>query len=857
MDSDDQLKQTEEERKRMLEAIRRRSEEAELKRLEDEEVSIPDPEPASPAPAESPLPFAPPPAAPSEDEAPFAPPVPREFSSFPIPESIPSSLSAEEQQRALILKEKFLIAIDRGKAEKASEILSELNLVLPHEEILELREKLRQLEEEVPRARGKKRQAEPSPESHAPPPERPRVAEQRDQRKKIAEFLETVNSAYQQEKYTAALEGIAEILRLDSENEEALRLKEEILRAQQLAEQIAREDEKRRKEEAAARSALKRSEIRSGRIPSERRSGMQVPDKDFWGSSVNPPDPLGLEVMPEEKGPAAPPRPPILDRIAGQIVRIKIPVKPLLIGLAVIAAVVIIYLIVDNIRNAVAPPLYSVLVLPPTVTVGDSSLGGVAEGLAVDLSEDLYSVSDLRVVGMSTAYALDASALGSLQRCRVVASNFFLRWSLSQQGDALLLQAELNDTAASKPVWSSRKVSSMRELARMKTELALALVAAMNVKVSDEEQQALKAIPTSNEYAYTAYLRARSMMRHPDSNPIGAVIQVLGESVTADSAFGRAQSALGWAHLLAYEGGDRVATHLAEARARVQRAVSLVLRNPEAHRVWGVAELLQGQCDKAVERLEQAVAIAPSDVESQRRLAVAYVVKNQPDAALKAANRGVNDDPWVETTHTTLAQVQQFIAIVHGESREDYRTALRSYEQAMRFASDRSEYGSAHVADMLVITQQPERALSLLVDRLARARQSYQDLYILGRVEQSAGKPKTEWQDAFVRAEELLKAVLAAHPEDALAHSQVALVHTRLGEFREAVAANQRALKLAPTDPAVLYNTARMYAMQNDKQQAKEFLTRAIDRYYSLPDILDRDLTSLHTEPDFVKIVTR
>jgi tetratricopeptide (TPR) repeat protein len=347
------------------------------------------------------------------------------------------------------------------------------------------------------------------------------------------------------------------------------------------------------------------------------------------------------------------------------------------------------------------------------------------------------------------------------------------------------------------------------------------------------------------------------MLRHPDANPIGAVIQALEESVTADSAFGRAQSALGWAHVLAYEGGDRVSTHLAEARARVQRALSLVMRNPEAHRVWGAAEFLQGQHDKAVQRFEEAVSIAPSDVESQCRLAVAYIAKDQPEAALKAANRAVMDDPWVATTHTTLAQVQQFLAIVHGESREEYKTALRSYEQGMKFAVDRSEYGSTHIADMFVITQQPERALNMMVDRLARARQSYQDLYILGRVEQSAGKPKAEWEEAFLRAEELLKAVLTARPDDALAHSQVALVRTRLGEFREAIAANQRALKLAPTDPTVLYNPARMYAMQNDKQQAKEFLAKAVDRYYSLQDILDRDLSSLHTEPDFMKIITR
>ena len=858
MDSEDRLKKMEEERKRMLEAIRRRSEEAELKRLEAEESKSVAREPFPPVepPPTEPSVSSPPPAPPALEHPAFEPPVSREFSPFPVPDSIPTALSAEEQQRALILKEKFLIAVDRGKAEKASEILSELNLILPHEEILELRERLHLLEEEGPSGKARKHQAEPPPPVAArpEPEERPRKG---GQRKKISELLENVNNSYQQEKYKAALEGIEEILQLDNENDEALRLKEEILRAKQLAEQIAKEDEKRRKEEAAARSALQKSERKSGRIQSEHRSGVHTSDKDFWGSSAASTDPLGIAIMPEEKGPAAPPKPPLLDRIGGILMKIKIPVKPLVIGLAVIAALVAGYVIIDNIRNAVAPPLYSVVVFPPSVNAADSSLRGLAEGLAVDMAQDLNAVTDLRVVGTSTAFALDASTMGNVQRCRVVGSNFYLRWSLAMQGQALLFQADLYDTASSKPLWTSRKVTSMQELPRVKTESARALVAAMNVKTNDEDQQMLRVVPTSDEYAYTSYLRARSMMRHPDAYPISAIIKMLDDAVSADSAFGRAQSALGWAHILAYEGGDRSPAHLSEARARVQRAVALVLRNPEAYRVWGAAEFAQGQVDKAVERFEQAIAIAPSDVESQGRLAGAYIAKNQPEAALKAANRAVMDDPWVSATWTTLAEVQRFIAITHGGSHEDNKAALLSYEQGMKLAPDRSEYGSRHIADMLVIMQQPERALSLMVDRLARARQSYLDLYILGRVEQSAGKPKAEWQDAFLRAQDLLKASIALHPDDAQAHSLLALVRTRLGEFREAVASNQRALRLAPVDPTILYNTARMYAMQNEKQQGKEFLAKAIERSYSLSDILDRDLSSLQAEPDFVKIVTR
>jgi tetratricopeptide (TPR) repeat protein len=853
MDSNDQLNRSEEERKRMLEEIRRRSEEAEMKRI-DEENTASAPEPLPPTPtAPPPEPSAP--SAPSADQTSFQPPAAHEFSPFPVPEPTPSALSAEEQQRVLILKEKYLIAIDRGKAQKASEILSELSVILTPEEVLGLRERLRKIEEKGAKGKGKQQVEPPPAPVKEPPLDRPRPA---DQRKKIPELLEIVNDAYQQEKYAAALDGIAEILRLDAENEEALRLKEEILRAQRLAEQIAMEIEKRRTEDAAARSELRKAEQGSKKIQAEQRSDTAVPDKDFWGSSVTPmPDGLGIEMVPEEKGPAAPPKPPLVDRVADRVVKIRVPVKPLLIGLGVIVVLVAGYFVVDNIRNAVAPPLYSILVLPPAVNPGDSTLHVLAEGLAIDLTEDLSSVSDLRVVGMASANALDATTMGNLQRSRAAASNFYFHWSVARQGESVTLQAELDDTASSQAVWTSRKLLTMRDLARAKTELTQALVVAMNINVSDEEKETLRQVPTSDEYAYTAYLRARSMMRHPDLYPIGAVIRELQSALVADSLFGKAQSALGWAHVLAYEGGDRVPSHFEEARACVQRSIARMLRNAEAYKVWGVVDFAQGQYDEAVEHLEESVAIAPSDGESECRLAVAYVAKNQTDAAVKAANRAILDDPWIAAPYTTLAQVQLFIAIVRNDNLGDYRTALETFERGMKFAPDRSEYGSAHIVDLLVMTQKPDLALSFMEDRLARARQSAVDLYIFGRVEQSAGKPKAEWQSAFHRALEILKAEVASHPDDALALSRTALVHTRLGEFRDAIAANQRALKLDPTDPAILYNTARMYAMQNDKAQARNYLGKAVDRYYSLSDILDRDLSALHAEPDFVKIVTR
>jgi tetratricopeptide (TPR) repeat protein len=299
------------------------------------------------------------------------------------------------------------------------------------------------------------------------------------------------------------------------------------------------------------------------------------------------------------------------------------------------------------------------------------------------------------------------------------------------------------------------------------------------------------------------------------------------------------------------------AAHLSLALSSVQKAISAGLRTSETFRAWGLTEQYRGQYDKALERLEQAVDAAPSDAETQRRLAIAYAAIGKLDLAIKAAQRSAADDPGNITAHTTLGQLYQYKAVHTVDDRDDYRAALRAYDVGLRLARDKSEYSCGLYADVLVHLQQSERALNLLIDRVARVRDSYLDLYKLGRVEQAAGKPIQQWQESFARARDVLSAHLAEQPEDAVAQAHLALVHTRLGGFKEAVAAITRAQQLAPADAEVLYLAARMYALQRDKNQALEYLRKALARRFSLGSMLDMDYFNLYSEPEFIAALSR
>jgi tetratricopeptide (TPR) repeat protein len=800
---------------RLLEEIRRRAEEAELRRLEQDEVW--EEPPAAPVPAVPPAP----------------PPVPR--ASAP---DHPGTPKAVRDQKLLVLRERITIAIDRAKFEKAQELLNELADLVPESpEVEEFRHRIEAAQATRRAVQEKKRGGtERRPGGESGHSREGRMAN----RKKILELLDAAQGEYQQEKYDRALKKVEELQEIDPGNEDGQKLQQQIVKAQRIAELIKKEEARSKADNFAVAPPPEKASVSTDRG-----------DADFWGAStaIQAPD-LGLELPPDEKGPLAPPKPPLMDRMVGRVSKVRIPVKTLLIIAAVIVCAGAAYVVFDNIRNAVAPPLHSILVLPATITSGDSAAVWTGEALVEDCAADLAGISSFRVIGPATSMALRGSSRDPIANARAMAANYALQFSLARTGDQLALQSTLYDTARGRAVWTNQVQTSVREFAAARLDLVRRITALLEAQLKPEETAYLRRPATNSGSSFDLYMRARGMLRSFDHYLPQQVIEQFQQAVRIDSFYSEGHSGLGWAYVLAYESGKNSPEgYLNQARWSVQRALSLSQRNAETFRVWGMLEFYGRQRGKAVERLEQSVSVSPSDAESQRRLAVCYLSTGQTDLALKAAQRAVADDPGAIDSYTVLAQVQQFLG--------DYRAAFASYDLGLRLSGDRSEYASAGMTDVLVFAQMHDRAMEILIDRIARMRDSYVDYYKQARVEQSAGRPRAEWFVALQKARSLIDERLRVDPRDGEALSWKALVHTRLGEFKDAAAALKLAQEIAPEDLDVLYNAARMFALQRDKAQAFEHLRRAVGKRYSLARILDMDFYNLRAESEFQRIVAK
>jgi TolB-like protein/predicted Zn-dependent protease len=797
------------ERQKLLEEIRKRAEEAELRRIEEDEKKVDLDATSSPVEKSSP----PPPAPPSASRPHVSP----------------------HEEKINELREKFAIAMDRGKPDKADEVLEELStLVQDSEEMDALRERVQRLRrEQQEESRAKKRASEQRSKEDAAQARARREAQQ----KKIAALFEKANNYYQSEKYDQGLESLNELFDIDKDNEEARELAGSIARAKELAERVREEESRRRAEEAAIAPP-----------PTQPVAPIQ-PSGDVWGSKVAEPskDELGLPEVAE--GLTEPPKPPLSERIADRVSNVRIPLKPVLVGIGVLALAASAYFIVISLKQAVFPPKYSLMVFPAMSTGGDSTAQFMASAITEDLITTVAMVHELRVVAPATSFSLNTYNGDLSQVARNLGANYFLKWNVTRNEDRVAFDVTLSDTLSQQPVWTTNLQNSARELQSTMREIARSIVQNMKIAPEPEEEEVLKKVSNTSPEAYEAYARGRWYLDQKTAASINKAITAFGVALQRDSLFVEAHLALAWAHILAVElesTGESV--HIQAALEHVNAAIALGGRSSMSYRIRGLIAQYQSQHDRAIEELERGVLFAPSDAETQRRLATEYVIKGRLDDAAKAASHAVADDPRNVVSHTLLGMIH----FLRGENQE----AFQSFEQGLRYAVDKTKYMSEQYSDLLDYLHHPDQASLILADRAAQT-QNYVDYYKLGRIYQSAGRPKQQWETALQRAKTVLEETIAANSLDAIAYSYLALVETRLGSFKNALEASTRARELAPNDPDVLYNTARMFALQTVKAQALEYLGKAVDRRFQLARILDMDFYNLRMEPEFQQIVTR
>ncbi len=702
------------------------------------------------------------------------------------------------------IREQLVLAIKTNRFDDAAAAYDELLLVSPHDHqlqefklaIIEGRERIR---EEAAREEPNLRRSK------------------KDELQRIGQLLQSAEHNYQSERYEEALKELDQVLELDPENADAVSRRVDVEKARLLEARVRQEEEQRRNIEAVKNES-----------PLPLVSNSPAPEISKHRESLLEEEPNRLADQEPQPKPAEPP----------QLGRWRKLLRWFSYSVLLVLGLTACYVVYEHFREKIFGSRITLLVLPPrSSSVQPSLLDGLTDEL-------VRNVSHLQGVdALSSATSFSFRSLEQASDAGSVGADYVLRWTIEKQSGNYAVQASVIDVKNGQQSGQSF-ASGLAEINQKSVQWLRSMFVPGTQPSSEKATQA-----STTPAAFEAYLWGRYVLSRRELSSLDSVASAFEQARKLDREFASTEVGLGWTNLLKFEAAIETSlVGLEQAKSNLLRAVNLGDKTSELYALWGSIEFHHSNYAEASRRFEQALAVSPSNSEAARRLSTVYLRSGKIEESIDIARLAVRTDPHGSMSRRNLAML-----LLLGTKSAD---ALREFEAERNVSVTLNRRNSDPYLAALVATNQPERGLDILRERVEHNPRDFIALYELGRMLQFTGKPKANWEQTLQKALNAIDDTLRVQPLFALAYSYRGLVQTRLGFFEEGIKSSSKALALSPNRPLARYQSARVFALQRTKEaEALRELERAVAQRFDLAELLDLDYTALRENPSFASIL--
>ncbi len=258
-----------------------------------------------------------------------------------------------------------------------------------------------------------------------------------------------------------------------------------------------------------------------------------------------------------------------------------------------------------------------------------------------------------------------------------------------------------------------------------------------------------------------------------------------------------------------------------------------VTKSPESARAqmnYGLALMRRARYPEAEARFRRALALAPYWHYIHSNLAICLAAEGNIAAAAAEHDEAVRDAPDDAGPYLWRGRFRAKRGDLAGAT-ADFRAAVErnpsAFTEAACLAACLTRAGAAAEADALTAKYRPLDPVGFDRERDATAKllsgaESSMSVNNRGVVLMEKAK--------FPEAEAQFREALHLDPANHLAQSNLGIVRAAQGDNAGAIAAFNRAVEIATTDPSPYYWRARFYAKQSDFDHAIADLTAAADR---------------------------
>jgi len=510
-------------------------------------------------------------------------------------------------------------------------------------------------------------------------------------------------------------------------------------------------------------------------------------------------------------------------------------------------------------------PDKSIAVLPFENLSADPENAFFADGVQDEILNDLAKIADLKVISRTSVMPYKSGAKRNLRQiANELGVAHMVEGSVQRVANRVRVSAQLIDAKTDAHSWANSYDRPLGDVFAIQSDIAKAIAAQLQAKLSLAEKSAIQQPPTTNLIAYDRYLRAQKLWAQQTTQipkDLREIVRLLDEAVGHDPTFLLAYCELARTHAyISLLGVDSTSARITLAEEARDTALRLGADRGEAHLAAAyVAYWCYRDYETALTQLGIARRALPNDAEVLEVTAAIARRQGHWEECIRNFERAIDLDPrnlsMVGGAGLTFEYERRFAQAAAYRGRA---VAIAPDEPTARVASalvdlqSRADTQPVHEAIQSVVTKDPSAVDRIAgywlyvsicrrdADEMASALASLPSEGMIPGVAGIVAMPRsfleglaarvrndlTGAQRAFTAARVAMEKIVREEPDYAQALSGLGLIDAALGHNEDAIREGRRALELLPVTKdamagaELLTNLAITYAWAGEKDLA-------------------------------------
>jgi TolB-like protein/DNA-binding winged helix-turn-helix (wHTH) protein/Tfp pilus assembly protein PilF len=314
-------------------------------------------------------------------------------------------------------------------------------------------------------------------------------------------------------------------------------------------------------------------------------------------------------------------------------------------------------------KDATAPKIKSIAVLPMKNLSGDSAQEYLADGMTEEIIGRLSAIHDLRVISRTSAMQFKDSRLSVPEIAKALNVDALVEGSVIRDGNRVRVHAQLIRAATDEHFWSEEYDRELKDMLTLQSDMAEAIAEKVEVSITGQERARLIAARPVAPEVYESYVKAKN---DPENTKVHIEQRMADfqETIRKDPTFAPAYVGLAETYI-SYQDisiGAPPSEIRPKAIAAARKAIELDPELAEAHAI--LAEMYQKQWKWADSEVEykRALELKPNDASAHRGYAYWLACQGRTEEAVAWVERGRELDPLgsADTTGYILLMARRY-----------------------------------------------------------------------------------------------------------------------------------------------------------------------------------------------------